>query len=152
MAPFHLLAAAGLLVAGDGTGGLDVEGYWYTPDRDVIVHITDCGDGTPCGRVVWLDEERARVLIDEHNDDPALRDRPIMGITLLGGFEEGEKGWRGGTIYNPENGDSYDARVRRLDADELEVKGCIGPFCRGFVWEAADAAMAGADSSQPATR
>ena len=115
--------------------GHDVYGDWYTPDRDSVVRIADCGDGTPCGTVTWQDPERAKVVIDRRNEDQALRGRPIVGITLLGGFEAAEEDWRRGAIYNPENGATYRARLKRLDADRLQVKGCVGPICKGMVWE-----------------
>ena len=41
--------------------------------------------------------------------------------------------WRG-TIYDPKAGKSYRSVLRRLDANRLEVKGCIGPFCQTQVW------------------
>lgn len=126
--------------AGDESRGAarDVFGYWYTPDRDSLVLIADCGDGTPCGTVTWVDPERAKVLVDENNRDETLKGRPIEGITLLAGFEEASKGWRGGEIYNPENGATYRAKLRRTGADTLEVKGCVGPICKGMVWPRAE--------------
>ena len=135
--------AASFALAGEPSGDAhDVYGVWYTPDRDSVIRIADCGDGTPCGTVTWLDENRAQVLIDEHNRDASLRGRPILGIRLLGGFEAGERGWRGGEIYHPGNGNTYSARVRRLDADTLEVKGCVGPVCRGQSWSRAEEGLA----------
>ena len=153
MAGLAMLGAAGGGAAGgtgDRTGdGRDVFGAWYTPDRDSVIAIADCGDGTPCGTVTWLDAERAQVTIDEHNADAGLRGRPILGITLLSGFETGRQGsgqgWRGGEIYHPGNGNTYRAKVRRLDADTLEVKGCVGPICKAQRWVRAPEAVARAD-------
>ena len=138
------LALAGLVAAAatmhTGTPAQrDVWGDWYTPERDSLIRIADCGDGTPCGRVVWVDEDRAQVLVDEHNSDEALRGRPIEGITLLSGFESGKTDWRGGAIYHPGNGNTYRARLRRIDEDTLEVKGCVGPICKAQHWELAAA-------------
>ena len=119
-----------------------VWGYWYTPDRDSLVRIADCGDGTPCGVVTWVDPVRGEVTTDEHNKDEALRDRPIEGITLLRGFETGPNGWRGGAIYHPGNGHTYRAQLRRVDEETLEVKGCLGPICKGQMWPKAEAMTA----------
>ena len=135
----------GLLALSGEPGAHDVYGAWYTPDRDSVIAIADCGDGTPCGTVTWIDEARAQVTVDEHNDDAALRGRPILGITLLSGFETGRRGWRGGAIYHPGNGNTYRAKVRRLDADTLEVKGCLGPICQAQRWQRAPEAVARAD-------
>ena len=141
-----LMAGLAMLGAAGGTGdGRDVFGAWYTPDRDSVIAIADCGDGTPCGTVTWLDAERAQVTIDEHNADAGLRGRPILGITLLSGFETGRQGWRGGEIYHPGNGNTYRAKVRRLDAETLEVKGCVGPICKAQRWSRAPETVAQAD-------
>ena len=138
---------AGLLALGGASDAHDVYGAWYTPDRDSVIAIADCGDGTPCGTVAWIDEARAQVTTDEHNDDADLRGRPILGITLLSGFETGKRGWRGGDIYHPGNGNTYRAKVRRLDADTLEVKGCLGPICQAQRWVRAPARLAGATAA-----
>ncbi|MBB4658686.1 DUF2147 domain-containing protein [Parvularcula dongshanensis] len=136
-----LLSLCFLLPAGAGAeavaGPHTVWGYWYTPDHDSLVRIKDCGDGTPCGIVTWVDPVRGKVTVDEHNKDEALRGRPIEGITLLHGFEAGSEDWRGGAIYHPGNGNTYRARIRRVDEDTLEVKGCLGPICKGQLWDRA---------------
>ena len=143
-----ITALAGFVLLAGGAAAPephDVYGDWYTPERDSVVRIHDCGDGSPCGTVVWLDPETAQVIHDEHNDDAALRGRPILGVTLLSGFEAAPKGWRRGVIYNPGDGNSYRARVRRLDADTLEVKGCVGPICKGMRWARRPVAAASAE-------
>lgn len=116
----------------------DVWGLWYTPDRDSLVEIADCGDGTPCGTVRWVDPVRAQVTHDEHNPDEALRGRPMEGITLLEGFEAGTRGWIAGAIYHPGQGKTYRARVRRTGEDALKVSGCVGPICKGMTWHRAE--------------
>lgn len=120
--------------------GHDVWGLWYTPDRDSLVRIADCGDGTPCGTVAWIDPVRGEVTHDDHNPDEALRGRPMEGVTLLSGFEASERGWRGGAIYHPGQGKTYRARVRRTGAHALKVSGCVGPVCKGMTWHRADEA------------
>ena len=41
--------------------------------------------------------------------------------------------WRG-AIYDPKRGKTYRSELKRRDANTLEVKGCIGPFCQTQVW------------------
>ena len=55
-------------------------------------------------------------------------------LLILKGFEKKKNDWRGGTIYDPENDKTYDARIKRLDDGNLQLKGCVGPFCQTQVW------------------
>ena len=59
---------------------------------------------------------------------------PVLGLLILKGFEKKKNDWRGGTIYDPENDKTYDARIKRLEDGDLELKGCVGPFCQTQVW------------------
>ncbi|NNU16656.1 DUF2147 domain-containing protein [Parvularcula sp. ZS-1/3] len=117
---------------------LDVDGRWYTPDRESIVEIRDCGDGTPCGTVAWVDGDHGGMIADTHNRDHDLRGRPMVGVTLLHGFEREAEGWQAGRIYNPEDGRFYRARIRLLSDNALAVSGCLGPICKKLIWERAD--------------
>lgn len=135
-----VMAATGVFPSGTElavTATMDVAGLWLTPDGNSVIEIADCGDGTPCGRVVWVNPEGG-MTVDMYNNDPDMRNRAMEGITLLGGFERHGDGWRGGEIYNPENGKTYGCRLKRMDDETLEVKGCVGPFCKGLTWQAAD--------------
>lgn len=115
----------------------DVFGRWFTNDHQSVIEITDCGDGTPCGRVSWRAGDPDGSTKDTANKDRALRDRPLLGAELLSDFRAGDDQWTGGQIYNPENGRTYRAIIQRIDDSHLSVKGCVGPICKGFVWEAA---------------
>ncbi|WOI53769.1 DUF2147 domain-containing protein [Parvularcula sp. LCG005] len=112
----------------------DVFGNWFTPRRDSVIEIYDCGDETPCGRVIWMIDDQTGETLDTQNRDPDLRDRSILGMVLLEDFEPHDKGWTNGDIYNPEDGRTYRAKLKRLDDGTLEVKGCMGPICKGQVW------------------
>ena len=142
------VAAFGSAQAGDRDPA-DVWGLWYTPDRDSLVEIRDCGDGTPCGTVRWVDPVRAQVTHDTRNPDEALRGRPMEGIVLLSGFEAAERGWQGGDIYHPGQGRTYRARVRRTGEDALKVSGCVGPICKGMTWHRAEDRLAASQRAAP---
>ena len=143
-----------LILAAMAIGGaahadpLDVYGMWATQAGSAHVSIEDCGDGTPCGTVVWMDPASMRegltpeAATDENNPDPALRDQPVLGLTMLSSFERKKRDWRGGTIYDPESGKSYGSRSKRLESGELQVKGCVGPICQTQVWSPVEDAPA----------
>ena len=132
------LALALLAVAGPSFAAEPVAGVWRTEARDALVRIGDCG-ASLCGRV-------AKFLVpppqgidqrDVNNPDPRMRQRKLLGMAVLSGFHDDGDSWRG-TIYDPKTGKSYRSVVRRLDANRLEVKGCIGPFCKTQVWTRAN--------------
>ncbi len=129
------LAAATLLAAATPAFAdpLNVFGTFAVRGGTSHVEIKDCGDGSPCGTIVWIDP----ATLEPGQTVDALADAKgakIMGLQLLNGFARKAADWRGGTIYDPEAGKTYASRLKRLANGHLEVKGCIGPICQTQVW------------------
>nr|WP_070961023.1 DUF2147 domain-containing protein [Hyphomonas sp. Mor2] len=120
--------------------GHDVYGTFLTQAQTSTVTIADCGDGTPCGRVSWIDPE---AMEPGQTPETAVTQAgdPVIGLLMLQGFNKKKNDWRGGTIYDPENDKTYASRLKRLDNGSLQVKGCIGPICQTQVWQEAPAAL-----------
>lgn len=100
------------------------------------VEISDCGDGTPCGTVVWINPE----TLPAGETVQTVKGRNgehILGQMILSDFDRKSKDWRGGSIYDPENDKKYAARLKRLSDGNLQLKGCIGPICQTQIWELA---------------
>jgi len=113
----------------------DVYGIWVSEAQDGHIEVSDCGDGTPCGTLVWIDPLKAdTVILDERNRNIDLRKRALIGVPIIWGFERSKKGWKAGKIYNPEDGKTFTAKVKRKDANHLQVKGCLGIICISNVW------------------
>lgn len=120
-----------------------VVGEWITQAQSARVAIAPCSRDPAllCGRIAWL----ARPLgvdgapaSDRKNPNPALRTRPLLGVELIRGFRPADAGkWRGGTIYDPDSGRTYDAQLRLTGPDTLEVKGCVLVFCEAQTWHRA---------------
>src|SRR5262249_53451141 len=91
-----------------------------------------------CGAISWLWEPldpEGRAKTDAENPDPHLRGRPLMGTPILRDFRRKSAGRLDeGTIYNPEDGRTYDATLRLQDADILIVEGCVLFICRKQIW------------------
>jgi uncharacterized protein (DUF2147 family) len=109
-----------------------VTGLWLTDTKDGIVEIAQCGNRL-CGRL-------ARTLVpikgppfDRNNPDPALRNRPIIGLPILTGFVADKTLWRG-TAYDPKNGKSYRSTLQRTGPNTLKLTGCVAIFCRSVTW------------------
>jgi uncharacterized protein (DUF2147 family) len=63
-------------------------------------------------------------VTDLNNPDEALRQRPVLGLNLLGGYRFSGKRWQG-EIYDPESGKTYSSRMT-VSGDELKLRGYIG--------------------------
>ena len=108
--------AAGSACADPG----DVFGTFATEEENSHVEIADCGDGTPCGTIVWIDP----ASVSEGKTPETATDadgKKVLGLTMLQGFEKKAKGWTGGTIYNPKEGKTYGSHIKRLDEDRKSV-------------------------------
>ena len=107
-----------------------VVGFWLTGEGDSQVEITKGKDGKYVGNITWLDEpnEDGKPKVDDDNPDPALQNRPIMGLELLNGFEYDSKNkeWKNGSIYDPKNGKTYDCYGWFEDgSNDLSIKGFV---------------------------
>ena len=114
-----------------------VEGDWLTPKGGGKVHIAACG-AKLCGTITWLrraTDKAGQPLKDSVNPDPALRTRPVVGMTILRNFKPaGADRWGGGSIYNPGDGKTYDSKLSINPDGTLKVDGCIAVFCVAQTW------------------
>ncbi len=128
-------------------GSHDVNGLWLAKsrygDRDADVEIIDCGDGTPCGTIVWTDDNTSDAELDTQNPDSTLRIHPILGLQIVWGYSKGDRGWRRGRIYNPEDGKTFRSSMKLQEDGSLKVKGCLGPLCRTNYWTPASSVSNG---------
>lgn len=130
-----LLVGMTWLGCAQAEGLSDLTGHWRTGRHGALVHIGDCGDSTPCGRLAWVDARVSEgVVHDVRNRDPALRGRDLLGLPVLWGFEPIHEGWRDGRLYNPDDGKTFRAHMSLLSPNELRVTGCLGPLCRSEIW------------------
>ncbi len=117
---------------------LDIEGTWFTKGNEAKVLVSDCGDGTPCGNLVWFDPELGGESIDVNNPDPALQSRPLLHSAVFWGFERRKDKWKSGKIYDAKSGKTYKSKLELKEDGSLKVKGCIGPICQGQTWVRAE--------------
>ena len=129
-----IAALVALVCASPLLAAQPIEGRWLTAEKDAVITIGECGRST-CGKI-------SRFLVappqgadqrDVNNADPKKRSRKLLGMPVLTGFSEEADLWRG-QIYDPKSGKTYRSVIRRKNANTLEVKGCIGPFCQTQVW------------------
>lgn len=123
--------AAIMLGAAPARAEPPVAGLWALAEGKGEILISECG-GTLCGRIVTAAKIEANPdLADKKNRDPLLRLRKLKGLLVLTGFVGGPFEWRGGAVYNPDDGGTYRATLHLVDDDTLKVTGCIvRPLCK----------------------
>ena len=110
---------------------VSIRGHWLSEQADASIEIAPCADSL-CGAIVWLrspEDARGNPARDRRNPDPALRARPLLGLTILEGLDpesSRDSEWSGGTIYDPSNGSTYSSRLRLLDDGSLAIRGYVG--------------------------
>ena len=135
---FAALMLAGLTVAGGALA--DPKGVWLNDRKDSHIRIFACEDDSDelCGEIVWLKNpngEDGKPRLDVKNDNKSLRDRQVLGLQVITGMEDQGGGeWEDGDIYNPRDGETYDAEMEEIDANTLEVSGCVWFLCKTQTW------------------
>ena len=117
-------------------------GLWLTGAGDAKIRISKCGRGI-CGSVVWLkepmDSKTGKRQVDDNNANPRLRNRPIIGLRILNmPKQSGPDSWSG-TIYNADDGKTYQGGVTSQESATLTVRGCVSVFCGSETWTRAGA-------------
>lgn len=126
-----MLVSFALLAATPAIAAEPVTGNWLTDAKDGVVEIAPCG-AKLCGRLVRT--MRKDATVDRNNPDPALRNRPLVGLQVLTGFVPDNAVWRG-TGYDPKVGKSYNTTLQRTGPDTLKIRGCLIAFlCRSAIW------------------
>ncbi len=107
-------------------------GLWRTVDDETgkaksLVKIWE-KNGKLYGRIVKL------INPDDGNANPncdkcpgALKDKPVVGMTIMKGLSKDGDEWNGGTILDPKNGKTYKVLIEVIKGGKaLKVRGYIG--------------------------
>jgi len=137
-----VMGSGTVLAAGDPNAS--IVGIWQTPEKSQIT-IAACPDDY-CGsltKIVVPPEELAKLTPDQRalvakmdpsqfpdarNQDPALRTRTLLGLQILN-IHPADATMFKGSLYNPQDGKSYDGYVKVIDANTIEVGGCVMNYC-----------------------
>ncbi len=118
-----LIFASFSLIAQDLTQGL-----WHNEKKSAKVQFYKQGDKM-YGKIVWLKDPllNGKPKLDKTNPDDALKSKPLLGLVFLKSFINTEKNiWEEGTIYDPENGKTYQCKITIVSPTQLDVRGFIG--------------------------
>ena len=128
------IAMATCLIAGSASAAEPAPvGYWKTIDdasnrQKSVIQIWQDDAGQVHGKIIKLfreADEEADPLCDECQG--ADFNKRIIGMTIMKGLgDEGDE-WAGGTIMDPDNGETYKCLIEVEDGGKkLKVRGYIG--------------------------
>jgi uncharacterized protein (DUF2147 family) len=129
MRPVIFLLFLNLFAIGASAAEQTIEGTWLSADGEglIEIRITDAG---PIGLIAGsaLDPEHKKPKRrDDLNPDAALRERLLLGLTIMTDFKaDGDSRWKGGSVYDPNSGKTYKCKLNLIDSNTLEVRGYIG--------------------------
>jgi uncharacterized protein (DUF2147 family) len=108
----------------------DIIGVWQPSNKRSKVEIFKRGNAY-FGKVVWLlepNDANGNPRMDIKNEKESLRKKPLLGLEMLKGFEydADDKAWDDGTIYDPNEGETYSCIIKMKDKNHLDVRGYIG--------------------------
>lgn len=116
-----------------------VLGKWKTIDDSTgkarsIIEIYE-SDGKIYGKIIELiDPKSKNPLCDECKG--ANKNQPIIGLIIINGLSKNDDVYEDGTILNPENGKTYDCRLKfEDDEDTLQVRGYLAFFYKTQYWK-----------------
>jgi uncharacterized protein (DUF2147 family) len=123
-----LLITCFLFIASAVFGQADkIVGIWVPAKGTSQVRIFKATNGKYYGKVEWLTEDKKDEL-DVNNPDEKLRDKKVWGLMILKDFvyNDGKKRWDSGTVYDPDNGKTYDCYMW-FDGDDnkMTLKGYV---------------------------
>lgn len=140
-----IAAAMSLGAMGPAAAASVVEGTWRSGNTSEIV-IVPCGDGF-CGVISkpyvppdqlakYGDAETAmQAFRDENNEDASLRDRPLLGLTILNVKAGRDPNVFDGEVYNPSDGKTYSGSITMKGTDSMGLKGCVlFVLCQEETW------------------
>ncbi|MFZ5939361.1 MAG: DUF2147 domain-containing protein [Bacteroidota bacterium] len=108
-----------------------IVGIWLTEKKTSQVEVYKGTDGKYYGKICWLEtpNEDGKPKVDKENPDEKLKTRPLLGLNIVNGFKynAGDKEWEDGTIYDPDNGKTYDCYAWFEDGNynTLYLKGYV---------------------------
>jgi uncharacterized protein (DUF2147 family) len=101
-------------------------GTWESQEKNLRMEMYE-EHGRFSGRMVWFkcsSEEIMQTSRDTENPDKRLKGRKLLGLTLVTQLVyEGDYTWSSGKIYDPNSGNTYEARITLKSSNTATVRG-----------------------------
>lgn len=116
-------------------------GVWLNMSKEGYIQVYEDG-GKYYGQIVGapLDSKR-------RNEDG----KSLLGTLILDGFVfDGDELWKDGTVYDPDNDNTYSSKMWMPDANTLKIRGYLGLSLLGrtVVWSRTTADAPGVEQDQ----
>ena len=113
----------------------DPVGEWLVKDGTARIKVVSCPTSPNQPPLLWgVIWAETKPGTDSQNPDPAMRNRPMLGVPILVGMKQTEANKWEGKIYDPTRGSLWSAKLSVSRNDMLEVRGCFGFICDGEDW------------------
>jgi uncharacterized protein (DUF2147 family) len=114
-----MVALISVLAPGAGSSAVPIEGPWLTQDGGGVIDIEPCGS-LYCGRIVGLAAASSRSPVPKDANG-----NPRCGLEIIHGLAQTGPGEWGGQIANPDDGQTYSARLSIDDRGRLRLRGYV---------------------------
>ncbi len=107
----------------------DITGIWWNDIKSSKIKV-EKKEGKYVGTIVYIIPEKyvnGEPEKDTKNPDPKLQSRSILNLQILNGlaYNQEDKEWAGGMIYDPKSGKTYECFVWLEGKDILQLKGFV---------------------------
>jgi uncharacterized protein (DUF2147 family) len=119
------------------TSGDKIVGNWISEQGHAKFSIFKTGT-TYSAKIIWLAQpldKQGNPKQDKKNPDTKLQSRPVIGLEVFSGFTYTNNQWKGGKIYNPEQGLYADCKIEMPDANTLKIIASKGFFSITKQWK-----------------
>ncbi len=115
----------------------DVRGIYWNAEKTAKIRIYRAKNDKYYGKIEYLTEpndENGNPKTDPENPKQELRDRSRLGMVIMKSFNwnEEEKKWEDGTIYDPSEGKTYDGYMY-FEGDNTDILNLRG-YVMGMTW------------------
>ena len=112
-------------------------GHWLNDDGTSQIEIFQ-KDDKYFGKIIWLKEPNqpnGKPKVDKNNPNPALREKPIVGLEIITDLEFINGNWVNGTIYSPKEGQTVNSSMLLLNENILKVTASKFLFSTTKIWK-----------------
>jgi uncharacterized protein (DUF2147 family) len=122
-----IVFAAGNTKAQSIKEGERICGKWESTDKELDIKVY-MHDNEFRAEIIWFSDTDGKPLDywkDVHNPDPALRDRKILGMSVLSGlkYDADTHTWEDGMVYDSRHGREWNASATIDKKGMLHVRG-----------------------------
>ncbi|HEY4198298.1 MAG TPA: DUF2147 domain-containing protein [Mucilaginibacter sp.] len=102
-------------------------GKWENREKTLRLQIRTVNNNY-VARVIWFSDTEGKPMSywkDKRNPDPALRNRTILGMSILNGlrYNAAERTWEDGKVYDSKHGKEWNASAEIDQKGILKVRG-----------------------------